>query len=231
MSVLSDRDIKKRLISLANTGLPANFLDLVKQGKIPKELDELLDDGRIIIDPFPDEESFDADTLDVKFGHVVEIPDMPLEKTIINGKVVIRRYTIDFPDDGLRKRLEHTRKVSIEDHARLRFILESDEILEFPPNTMALVHTLEMICVPYDLQMLINGRSSFARCGICVHISSPIFHPGWCGHMTMEVKNDGKFNFNAYPGLAFGAVCFHQLSSKAEVPYLKKHNAKFSGQQ
>ena len=86
MSVLSDRDIKKRLIPLEKTGLPANFLELVSSGEIPKELDKLLDEGYIIISPFPDEKCFDADTFDIKFGHVVEVPDMPLEKTAINNR-------------------------------------------------------------------------------------------------------------------------------------------------
>lgn len=230
MAVLSDRDIKKRLIPREKTGLPKNFLDLVKIKEIPKELDKLLDDGYIIIDPFPDDKRFDADTLDLAFGHVVEVDDTPLERVSINGRTTVRRFTMDFRETSLQKRLDHTCKVSIEDQSRLRFILGDDETLELQPGMVTSAHTLEMICVPNDLQMQIWGRSRIARSYICSHMSSPIFHPGWCGHLTMEIKNDGHFNFNVYPGLIFAAVTFLQLSSKAEVPYYKKLGAKYSGQ-
>ena len=230
MSVLSDKDIKKRLVPLKETGLPVNFLDLVRLGKMPKELERLLNDGYIVIDPFPDKKRFDADTFDLAFGHTVEMPDMPLECVSINGKTTIRRFTVDFREDSLQKRLDQTRKVSIEDQSRLRFILEKDDTIELQPGMMVLAHTLEKICVPCDLQMQVWGRSRIARSYVCAHVSSPIFHPGWCGHLTMEVKNDGHFSFNAYPGLIFAAVTFNQLSSKAETPYFKKENARYSGQ-
>lgn len=228
--VLSDGDIKKRIIPLDQTGLPENFLDLLKVGEVPKELNKLLNEGHIIINPPPKEEYFDGDTFDLRFGHIVEMPEIPLEICSINGKTTIRRFTTDFRDDSSRKRLDNLRKVSIEDQSRLRFVLDNNETLELQPGMMVLAHTLEMICVPYDLQMQIWGRSRIARCYVCAHISSPIFHPGWCGHLTMEVKNDGHFSFNVFPGLVFAAVTFNQLSSKAERPYLKKPDAKYSGQ-
>lgn len=228
--VLSDRDLKKRLRTLADVGLSKDVLGDLQRGEVPKKLDEALSAGRIIIDPMPADECFDADTIDLCFGHVVEIPDTPLELTEIEGKPVIRRFTVDFRADRAPRRLDQLRKVAIIDQSRVRFILEDEETLELQPGMMALVHTLELICVPYDLQMQIGGRSRIARSYISVHVSSPVLHPGWCGHAVMEAKNDGPFSFNAFPGLRFAQVHFVQMSSQPERPYLKKPGAKYSGQ-
>lgn len=228
--VLSYEDIRKRLITVKEAGLLKNFLEMVQMREIPKELDRVLDEGRIVMDPVPPDEWFDGDTIDISFGNVLEVPETPLEIVKINGETVIRRVTIDFRIDSNNKRLDHLRKISIEDQSRIRFILDDNETLELQPGMLVLAHTRELICVPYDLQMQIGGRSRIARCGVSAHISSPVFHPGWCGHPTMEVKNDGQHSVNVYPGLPFAFVMFLKLSSKTGRPYLKKAGAKFSGQ-
>lgn len=228
--ILSDRDLKKRLRTAKSLNLPEDFLDRVAVGDMPQELDGALADGLIVIDEVPPDEWFDADTMDLAFGNVIEVPQMPLELVRVDGRKVIRRFTIDFRRQGLSKRLDHVRPTTVVDESRLRFILDDDETLELQPGMMALAHTQQFICVPYDLQMQIGGRSKIARAGVSAHVSSPVFHPGWCGHATMEVKNDGAFAFNVYPGLQFAPVHFIQLTSMVERPYWKKPGAKFSGQ-
>lgn len=228
--ILSDRDIKSRLLTVNEAGLLVDFLEQLQQGEVSPELDKALDEGHIVIDPTPPEEAFDAESVDLCFGEVLEAPDMPLEVVRVEGKRVIRRFTIDFRTNGDIRRLDHTRKVVIEEQSRIKFIMDKEETFELQPGMMVLAHSREVICIPYDLQMMIGGRSKIARCYVTAHVSSPNFHAGWCGHPVMEVKNDGQFSFNAYPGLPFASVTFHQLSSKAERPYLKKPWASFSGQ-
>ncbi len=228
--VLSDRDLKKRLKTAAELGLPADLLERVAAREPPKELDEALTAGIIVISDIPPDEWFDADTMDLAFGNVIETPQMPLELVQIDGQPAIRRFTIDFRRGDRSKRLEHVRPVDIVDDSRLRIVLKDEECFELQPGMIVLAHTRQFVCVPYDLQMQIGGRSKIARSGVSAHVSSPIFHPGWCGHPTMEVKNDGAFAFNVYPGLQFAPVHFIQLSSPAERPYLRKSWAQFSGQ-
>lgn len=230
--ILSDRDLKKRLKTVAELGLPDNLLPLISRREIPKELEEALgaSPGVIVISRMPADECFDADTMDLAFGNVIEVPLGAYELVRINDRPVIRRFTIDFRREGQSRRLEHLRPVDTVDDSRTRILMKDEETFELQPGMLVLAHTMEFVCVPYDLQMQIGGRSKIARSGVSAHVSSPIFHPGWCGHPTMEVKNDGAFAFNVYPGLQFAPVHFIQLSSPAERPYLKKAWARFSGQ-
>lgn len=227
--ILSDRDLKKRLITLEGIGLKPDFLEEVAQGKIPRKLDLALKKGRIIIDPPLSPSAIDADTIDLRFGTVIEIADIILEVVNIDERKVIRRLTRDYRNHKANL-LEHTRKVSIEDEHRIKFSIDKDETVELQPGMLVLAHTLEIICVPYDIQMELNGRSRLARDGMTSHVSSPIFHAGWVGHAVMEVINISQKNFNVYPGLEFASASFRQLSSPAQIPYLKKHGARYSGQ-
>ncbi len=230
--ILSDRDLRKRLKTVAELGLPDDLLARVARREPPKELEEALaaTPGTIVINEIPPDEWFDADTMDLAFGNVIEASDMPFELVRVNDRPVIRRFTIDLRYSGESKRLERVRPVDIVDDSRKRIVLKDEEAFELQPGMLVLAHTKQFVCVPYDLQMQIGGRSKIARSGVSVHVSSPVFHPGWCGHPTLEVKNDGLFAFNLYPGLQFAPVHFIQLSSPAERPYLKKPGAQFSGQ-
>lgn len=226
--ILSDRDIKKRLRTPKQVGLKPDFLERLKRRDIPKELDLALDRGYILMDPIPLPKAFDADTVDLRFGNIIEVADVILEVVTINGRVEIRRATKDYRYQTCR--LESNRKVLIEDETRIKFILDDDETLEIQPDMLILAHTLELVCVPKDLQMEMGGRSRLARDGLTSHVSSPVFHAGWCGHAVMEIKNASRLSFNVYPGLEFSSICFRKLSSKPSVPYYMKQGAKFSGQ-
>jgi len=227
--ILSDRDLRKRITTLEQVGLKPEFLEEVAQGKIPRKLDLVLKKGKIIIDPPPPADAFDADTIDLRFGTEIEIADTILEVVKINERRVIRRLTRDYRNGNINL-LERTRKVSIEDEHRIKFTIDQDETVELQPGMLALAHTLEIICVPYDIQMELNGKSRLARDGMTSHVSSPIFHAGWVGHAVLEVINISQKNFNVYPGMSFASASFRQLSSPAQVPYIKKKGARYSGQ-
>lgn len=229
--VLCDRDIKKRLKTPEELGLPRNYLEMVARHEMPAALRDALESGTIVMDPIPPDSWFDADSVDIAFGFVVEMPDMPLEVVMIEGKEVVRRFTNDFRWDGSPKLLQNVRKVSkIGDGSRIRFRMETTDTLELQPGMQALPHAQQAICVPFDLQMTLGGRSRIARNFVTAHVSSPMIHPGWCGHVVMEVTNHGQFNINLYPGLPFGAVGFNQMSGKPDTPYCDKATAGFSGQ-
>lgn len=227
--VLSDKDLQKRLVTLKDVRLKPDFLERVSRGEIPSELELALNEGKIVINPMPPPEAFDADTIDLRFGTEIEIADTILEVVEIDGRRVIRRLTRDYRNDKIN-RLELTRKVVTEDDHRIKFRIDEEETVELQPGMLALAHTLEVICVPYDLQMELNGKSRLARDGITSHVSSPIFHAGWVGHAVMEVTNISQKNFNVFPGLSFASISFRQLSTQAKTPYLKKRGARYSGQ-
>jgi dCTP deaminase len=61
-------------------------------------------------------------------------------------------------------------------------------------GAFVLAHTLERVTLPSDLVGLVEGRSSFARAGISVHVTAPKIDPGFAGTITLEM-----FNFSSVP--------------------------------
>lgn len=231
---LSDTELRKRLLPLKRIGdVPQDYLELVQRGKIPRDLEKALTDGNIILDPFPDDLDvvLGSSSIDLRFGRTVEMMRIPLEVATINGERVIRRLTVDFRNPSEARLLENKKAVAIrEGGSWIRFQLEENETLELPPQLLTLAYTLEVICIPHDLEGALQGRSSLARKGVATHITSERFDAGFIGFLTMEVLNQGLANVNIYPGMPFAAMTFHQLSSPATVPYYKKRHAQFSGQ-
>lgn len=60
------------------------------------------------------------------------------------------------------------------------------------PGQFVLAHTLETVTLPNDLVGFVEGRSSFARIGVTIHLTAPKIDPGFSGTITLEMANFGK---------------------------------------
>jgi dCTP deaminase len=54
-----------------------------------------------------------------------------------------------------------------------------------------LSQTLEAVKIPLDLMGLVEGRSSWARFGVSVHVTAPKIDPGFSDPITLEFTNHG----------------------------------------
>jgi dCTP deaminase len=59
------------------------------------------------------------------------------------------------------------------------------------PGKFVLAQTMEKVTLPNDLMGLIEGRSSWARFGISIHITAPKIDPGYSNYIRLEVANHG----------------------------------------
>jgi len=98
------------------------------------------------------------------------------------------------------------------------------------PGDFVLAVTMETVKIPDFLLGRLEGRSSLGRLGIVVHSTASIFDPGWDGQCVLELGNLGRMPVALYPGMRICAMTFEQLSTPAEVPYLKKKFAKYKFQ-
>ncbi len=57
------------------------------------------------------------------------------------------------------------------------------------PGDFVLTQTLESVHLPNDLMGLVEGRSSWARLGISVHVTAPKIDPGFDAPITLELAN------------------------------------------
>jgi len=73
------------------------------------------------------------------------------------------------------------------------------------PRRFVLAKTLERVELPLTreppvLAARIEGRSSYARCGLLVHFTAPTIHAGFSGTITLEMINMGPYAINLFPG-------------------------------
>ncbi len=83
-------------------------------------------------------------------------------------------------------------------------ILKDDRPYVLKRNTFVLANTLEKVTFPLvaDGQCYsarVEGKSSFARCGVLIHFTAPTIHSGWSGHITLEMMNMGPAEFLLFP--------------------------------
>jgi len=68
--------------------------------------------------------------------------------------------------------------------------IQADSFVLLPGN-FVLAQTLEKVTLPPDLAGLVEGRSSWGRMGVSVHITAPKIDPGFDGTITLEMANFG----------------------------------------
>jgi dCTP deaminase len=92
------------------------------------------------------------------------------------------------------------------------------------PGNFVLAHTLEKVCIPDDLVGLVEGRSSWARVGISIHVTAPKIDPGFDATITLEMFNFGKIPVELRAGIDKPAqLMLLQLSTPLKEQELYGH--------
>ncbi len=95
------------------------------------------------------------------------------------------------------------------------------------PGQFLLGHSMEYIQLPDNICGNLEGRSSFARLGIEIHMTAGFIDPGFEGVITFEIYNAGPTTVRLYPGMRIGQLRFEK-NSMPENPY-NKQNVKYKG--
>lgn len=131
------------------------------------EILRCLDDGRLVITPEIDPSGIDQVSIDLRLGRQFAIfKELPRFISSIRADPSI--FDADLWDRQ-----------------------ERDSIV-LEPKQLILARTLETIQIPGDLVGFVEGRSSWARLGISVHITAPKIDPGFRGSITLEMANLGS---------------------------------------
>jgi dCTP deaminase len=96
------------------------------------------------------------------------------------------------------------------------------------PGQFILGHSMEYIKLPDYISADLEGRSSFARLGIEIHMTAGFIDPGFEGVLTFEIFNAGPSPVRLYPGLRVGQLRFTR-TSHPNYSYQKKRTAKYAG--
>jgi dCTP deaminase len=81
------------------------------------------------------------------------------------------------------------------------------------PRQFVLSRTLETVHLPHDLMGLVEGRSSFARFGIGIHVTAPKIDPGYKDPITLELTNHSTAAWELHAGPNGIAICQLMLTS------------------
>jgi len=172
-----------------------------------RDIKRLLTEGRIIVQPAPDLET--------------QLGSCSLDLRLSNEFSVFEYNKHPFIDvrDGNASR-DVMKPITVED----------DQPFVLHPGSFVLAITLEHVELPDDIVARLEGRSSLGRLGIIVHATASIIDPGWRGRIVLELANHGQMPVALYPGMRVCSVTFEPLSTPVDVPYWKKAQAKYKGQ-
>lgn len=97
-------------------------------------------------------------------------------------------------------------------------------------NEFVLAKTLERVELPISdsapcLAARIEGKSSYARCGLLVHFTAPTIHAGFSGTITLELINLGPLPISLYPGMPICQLIVEQVD---RTPF--RNDSQFQGQ-
>jgi len=167
------------------------------------EIQRAMDEGRLVIAPEPLPRRPEAGKYCPYDTHAVDLR--------LSGEITVPRpgpYHYDVTEPGTLSEL-------IARHSE-RHTLTDERPFPLQPHQFILARTLERVELPIDrgtphLAARIEGRSSWARCGLMVHFTSPTVHPGWAGPLTLEVINLGPMAFVLRPGMRIAQLIVEEV--------------------
>src|SRR3990167_705652 len=169
-----------------------------------KDLKKALKTKKIVIKPAPDlKTQLGSCSIDLRLGDVFRIFDYSRYPYIDPSKK-------DYSN-------EITKVIKLKDGEK--FIMQ--------PGDFVLAVTLETVKIAPNLMGRLEGRSSLGRLGLVVHSTASIFDPGWDGKPVLELGNLVRMAISLTCGMRICAMTFEELSSVADVPYVKKKQAKY----
>ena len=78
---------------------------------------------------------------------------------------------------------------------------KSGDVVKLKRGELVLAQTLEKVHLPNDLMGMVEGRSSWARLGIGVHVTAPKIDPGYNKSITLELTNHSNADYELEAGV------------------------------
>jgi dCTP deaminase len=89
------------------------------------------------------------------------------------------------------------------------------------PGDFRLASTVEHFEIPPDIMAFVKDKSTLARAGLSVF--NTVIEPGWRGHLTLELKNQGPSRIHIMAGMPIAQIVFHLLDVRTDAPYEGKY--------
>ena len=172
-------------------------MKMIKMILSDKTIKKKIFEGDIIISPMPVEKQFQPSSLDLRLDYIFKTYKHPTMACIDTKN---KFMNLDNHTNTTKLKYRHD-----------PFIIQ--------PNDFVLAQTLEKIGVPNDIVGVVEGRSSFGRLGLLVHVTAGYIDPGFEGNITLEIKNLNTIPLAIYPEQRICQIVFHELDDCSEYPY------------
>lgn len=89
------------------------------------------------------------------------------------------------------------------------------------PKSFVLAWTFEKVSIPAGSRLAarVEGKSSLARLGMCVHITAPTIHSGFEGPIQLEIVNFGVNAIELTAGMRICQLIFEETAGTPEKGY------------
>lgn len=157
-----------------------------------------LNNGQVVIDPRPSEEALSSTSI-----------DLTLAPAFARWPVV----------GGMTIRPGHA-NYKYADLAKVQERIEGDTYT-LEPRSFVLGWTAELVNIPADSRLAarVEGKSSLARLGVCVHITAPTIHSGFQGRIQLELANFGPNTIVLDAGMRVCQLIFEQTAGTPDKGY------------
>lgn len=181
------------------------------------EIHRALDAGDITISPEP-----------LPRLPTLENPNSPYDTTAVNLRLS-RSLSISTEDPPMAFDLRKRGIAKL-----LNSIYQTKEMddggYSLAPGKFVLGNTIETVHLPIRndrpvYAARVEGRSSFARCGLLIHFTAPTIHAGFDGTITFEIMNLGKSNIMLFPDLEIAQLIFERVDGTPA-----RNDSQFQGQ-
>jgi dCTP deaminase len=170
-----------------------------------KEIADALDKGFLVIKPRPTQEAFSSTTVDLTLAGA--FAEWPAAKGLI-----IR------PGEG---------GYSYNEVKKLQTEVRADSFT-LKPHSLVLAWTAERLSIPAASQLAarVEGKSSLARLGLCVHMTAPTVHSGFGSvrplPIQLEMVNFGPNTLILDAGMPICQLIFERTGAPPDKPYAGK---------
>lgn len=96
---------------------------------------------------------------------------------------------------------------------------KDEEPISIRPGEFILASTQERISIPATLVGQVEGKSSWARRGLLVHVTAGFVDPGFHGAITLEIVNLSSVTIYPRVGQRIAQLVIHRLDSEPEYLY------------
>lgn len=181
-------------------------------------IQQAIDENRLVIEPEPLPREPTAST-----------PDCPYDTSAVDIRL---GSEIAFFREGLAVSIDLSQGKfgSLFGSNSQSVTITEDQPFQLHPGRFVLGKTLETVRLPIretgpNLAARVEGKSSYARCGLLVHFTAPTIHAGFEGTITLELVDLGPLPITLRPGTPICQLIFEEVQG---TPFRK--DSQFHGQ-